>query len=686
MSFLAPLFLAGLAALAVPVVIHLIQRERKQVVVFPSLMFVRRIPYQSVRRRRIRHWTLLLVRLAALALIVAAFARPFLPQTGAAAAAGGAREVVVLLDGSYSMGYGDRWDRARAAARDAIAALGPADRGTLVLFSSGAEVRLRSTSDRQRLLAAVPSDAPGAGATRYAPALQAAGSILADSSLPRREAILISDFQRVAWRGAEGGRLPDGAVLTPVVIGGDAGRPNLAMSALSMSRSAFAGQERVTITAGVLNRGAAKASPAVTLDLDGRAVQTQQASVEPGGSASVTFAPVTVGSQPMRATVTLPGDALARDNVWHFVISPAVPVRVLLVDRDGAAGRSSLYVSRALSIGDDPRIDLVHRGANAVGDDELRRASVVLLNDVAVTRALADRLRRFVEAGGGLFAALGPRAAWPDGNGSLLPVVPGDTVDRTRGDAARIGGLEYGHPVFEPFRAPRSGDFSAVRFFAYRGAATRDVQRTSGAPEAQVLARFDTGAPALVERTAGRGRVLAWMSALDTTWGDFPLKPVFLPFLHRAVRHLAGYAPPAPWMTVGQAVEAGSPAGAGGGSTRVALTPSGRSVALDDEGADILELEEQGFYEIRSQAPGARAELIASNVDVAESDLTMVDPAELAAAAMGRAGADAGGAAAGPISPEAQERAQRVWWYLLAAGLLLLSAETVLAARLSRTP
>src|SRR5918993_3223253 len=107
MSFLAPLFFVGLAALAIPVVIHLIQRERKHVVAFPSLMFVRRIPYQSVKRRRIRHWSLLLLRLAALALIVAAFARPFLRGTTLAASAEGARDVVVLLDRSYSMGHGD---------------------------------------------------------------------------------------------------------------------------------------------------------------------------------------------------------------------------------------------------------------------------------------------------------------------------------------------------------------------------------------------------------------------------------------------------------------------------------------------------------------------------------------------------------------------------------------------------
>src|SRR4029079_2496170 len=99
MSFLTALFLLGLSGLAVPVIIHLIQRERKNVVKFPSLMFLQRIPYQSVQRRRIRNWPPVLLRLAALALMVAAFARPFLRrQALAAAASGGAREVVVLID------------------------------------------------------------------------------------------------------------------------------------------------------------------------------------------------------------------------------------------------------------------------------------------------------------------------------------------------------------------------------------------------------------------------------------------------------------------------------------------------------------------------------------------------------------------------------------------------------------
>src|SRR5262249_3251980 len=103
-------------------------------------MFVRRIPYQSVRRRRIRHWALLLMRAAALALIVLAFARPFLNQNAASAAAvGGAREIVVVLDQSASMGYGDHFKRAQDAARAVVRGMGAGDRATLVLFAKNAE-------------------------------------------------------------------------------------------------------------------------------------------------------------------------------------------------------------------------------------------------------------------------------------------------------------------------------------------------------------------------------------------------------------------------------------------------------------------------------------------------------------------------------------------------------------------
>ena len=412
MSLLTPLFLLGLAGLAVPIVIHLIQRERKNVVQFPSLMFLQRIPYQSVRRRRIRNWPLLLLRLAALALIVLAFARPFFRrQTPAGADAGGAREVVILIDRSYSMGYGDRWARAVAGARDAIGKLSPGDRASIVFFASGAEVVLRSTSDRGRLDAAIAAGKPGASATRYGPALKLAGSILSESTLPRREVILVSDFQRSGWTGAEGVRLPDGATLTPVAIT-DADPVNLSVTPVSLQRTTFSEQDRVTVTGGVVNHGARPLKHVeLSLEVDGRLVQKEPVDLEPGGSASVTFAPFTPSARNTRGTVRLGADALQADNAFNFLVSPKQPLRIIIAERPGAPRDASLYLSRALALGEAPPFDVSIKSIDAVTQDDLQRAAIVVLNDTPVSPLTAGRLKTFVERGGGLLLIAGERAS-----------------------------------------------------------------------------------------------------------------------------------------------------------------------------------------------------------------------------------------------------------------------------------
>ena len=217
LSFLAPVILLGLAGLAVPIIVHLIQRQRSTVVEFPSLMFLERIPYRSVRRQRIRHWFLFLLRALALILLVTAFARPWLRGTDIATAGGfGPEEVVILLDRSYSMGYGDRFDRARAAARSAVEALAPQDRATLVLFDAGAEARFRSTPERIGLLAALDDATPGSSATRYGPALKLTQSVLEQSELPRKRAVLIGDFQSAGWDPDEAVRFPAGTTVETV--------------------------------------------------------------------------------------------------------------------------------------------------------------------------------------------------------------------------------------------------------------------------------------------------------------------------------------------------------------------------------------------------------------------------------------------------------------------------------------
>ena len=670
MGLLAPFFLLGLAALAIPVLVHLIQREKKTVVAFPSLMFVKRIPYQSVQRRRIQHWLLLALRLAALALIVAAFARPVF-RGAVPIATAGAKDVIILLDRSYSMGLGQRWARAQAAARDAVGGLAAGDRASLVLFGTTAEVTVESTDDLGRVREAIDRAAPGPEATRYVPALELAASALAGSNRAARGIVLVSDFQKNGWAAPEGLALPPGTTLTPVTVGDAAPVPNLSVLPIGVTRGRFENQERATVTAGVVNRGdAAAENVPVSLEFEGRVVETARVTVLPGASAAVAFQPVTLSRPGARTIVRLADDALAADNAYNAVLSPSRPLP--LVFATTGRGGGDTYVQRALAIGDAPRFAVTVLAADGLTDAALRDARVAIVEDATIPPAGIAALLRMAERGGGVLLVAGPRAAWTAD--PALPAGLGDMVDRARDGGARLSGLEYGNAVFAPFRAPRSGDFSGVRVYGYR--------RLTPAKDAQVLARFDDGQPALVERRVGPGRIAVWATSLDLAWNDLPLTPVFLPFVHQLVRTLAADHEKPPAMTVGQVAAPGLGPEAG---ALVAITPSGRAVPLDDEEGTALPLAEPGFYEVRQQGKDdGPSTLVAANVDLAESDVAAMDPAEIVAAvgADGAGGATASEAAALPDS--AEEQRQRVWWYLLFAGMLLLIGETWLAGRASR--
>jgi hypothetical protein len=696
MSFLAPLFLAGLAALAVPIIIHLINRERKEITEFPSLMFLQRIPYRSVRRQKIRNWPLFLMRCLAVILLVAAFARPFFAKrfASAAGALDSAREVVVLLDRSYSMGYGDQWTRAQDAARSVIGGIGASDKLTLVAFAETPTALNQATADQGSLRASLDAVKLSSRTTKYAPALKLATKIIEESDLARREVVLISDFQKVGWDGHEEVLLPPGTQLTNVDLSA-APTSNIAVTTVELHRAMEAGRERVTVKARLTNTGDKPANGiAVTLGLNDREIEKKTLSLAPNSAGTATFASVALPEGLTRGVVSAGADALPQDNRFNFVLAPEQALSVLIIEPSDARSSQSLYLSRALSIGDRPLIRAAVKRSAAVTFADLSGRSLVVLNDAPFPPGdIGRRLRTFVEQGGGLLVILGQNSTPSSFTGvaaDLLPGPVGAVVDRGTDRSASLTSLEYAHPIFELFSGPRSGDFSAARYYRYR-----PLQLTSAAG---VLARYDDGAPALIEKPLGRGKVVVMTSTADLFWNDLAVQPIFLPFVHQVARYTASYADVRPWFTAGQVMEVGrtaeqlSESGNGPSSARsdaadyVAESPSGatiRPTAADD--GYLVELEEQGFYSLRRVgAARGTAKTIAVNLDMAESDLSRLDPQELVAAVTPKNGEARTAGIGAPPTPEEQEGRQTLWWYLLVGALLLLGAETILSNRLSR--
>jgi hypothetical protein len=205
-------------------------------------------------------------------------------------------------------------------------------------------------------------------------------------------------------------------------------------------------------------------------------------------------------------------------------------------------------------------------------------------------------------------------------------------------------------------------------------------------PTDRVLAQYDDGAVAAVEKRVGSGRVIVWTTSLDDSWTDLALKPVYLPLVHQFTKYLSQFEQTSYWSTVGQVVDLSNTFKSK--ADRVVVEPGGDRLRLGANDSQILELSEHGLYEIRSASNGSgRPDRIAVNLDPAESDLTPLDPSELVAAVTGRATTAATAAAEKPaeLTAEEAERRQNVWWYLLVAGVLMLAAEMAVANQLSRS-
>jgi len=188
MSFLTPLFFIGVAALAAPILVHLVRRTRARKVQFPALVFVRQVPQRTIRRRTLQNVLLLLLRCLAILLIVIAFTRPFFTSGSSAKSNTAAGATVILVDNSLSMRRENFFTEAQRRADAAIDDARSDEQIALVSFDKRYAVANRFTNDKNRLRAAVQTLTSGWDGTDYEQALRGAESLLSEvqSSGPRR--------------------------------------------------------------------------------------------------------------------------------------------------------------------------------------------------------------------------------------------------------------------------------------------------------------------------------------------------------------------------------------------------------------------------------------------------------------------------------------------------------------------
>lgn len=677
MQFLSPWFLLGALSVGIPIWLHLIRREQAVRLPFSSLMFLRRVPVKSVSRQRLKHFLLLATRMLLLLLIVLVFARPYFPRAvRALGGAGGTKQVVILLDTSMSMQYGERWPRALAAARDAIGNLGEQDRAQIATFSSDFRVLNLPTSDKAALQALLEKGAsPTASPTAYAQAFRAVEQVAEDTPWPLA-VVLISDLQKTGMESFSSAlSLPPGTQLRVVNVAEEPDFSNWTIEGVRSRRVIYRSRYPDRLAVQVRGFAGPEATKEVVFSLGGKTVQRKTVRVPPSGVATAVFEgfDVPLGANPGKIQIS-PPDRLPLDDTFYVTLERREPDRLLFLRETGEADEL-YYMRNALAAeADSPFAVEARTPAEAASLRLADYAMVILSNLQGLPAPLLSALRTFVKQGGGLLITLGSHSPAPNLESDLKDLWPGKTLGKrllTREGERLVllGEFAKDHPLFREWQEAGAQSLRAVEVYAYAR-----LQ-----PDGPVLLRFSNSDPALVEKRYENGRVLLFTSSFDNVWSDFPLHPAFIPLVHQLVKYTAQLPddPPAYRIPSGVSLENFRRGPGEETAQRIweILGPDGkREVSLAEENRpDYLVLRKPGFYQVRQRN---QAHWIAANPDPRESDLTPLAPEDRAFL---QAATQTTPAEAGAALPEEVAKQQSLWWYLLLAALLLAGAEIYLA-------
>lgn len=674
MSFLTPLFFLGVAALAAPILVHLVRRTRARKVQFPALVFVRQVPQRTIRRRTLQNVLLLLLRCLAILLIVIAFTRPFFSGGSSAKETAAAGATVILVDNSLSMRREPLFAEAQKRAEAVIDEARNDEQIALVSFDKRYAVVNRFTNDKNRLGLAVRNLSAGWDGTDYEQALRGAESLLGEiETSGQKQIVMISDFQAPGWnQNTATFKLANSTKLQTIDIGGNEPVSNLAITNVE-ARGVVFGQKYLDNLAVHISNFGDTPRDRITVDfqINEQTVEKRDISLNSRDSRVIEFTGFNLNEGANRCTIDIVANDFAPDNRFYFTLRRETPAKALIVESASRGRSDSLHLQSALTTNDDLPFTFTLKSTGSVDPSSISEYALVVLNDAGpISGALADALMKFVEAGGQMIVSTGPRTTADNFNGSLQRIAPAalrEAVQTKAGESVAMTNIKFDHPIFEVFQG--SGRLAAAHVIGYF--------RSEPTTTAAVLARFEDGSPALVESRTGNGRVLMFTSSLGPSWNDLPLTPLYLPFIHQMVRY-AGAREENSWYGLGQTFTVRKEAN---GQPPAVDTPGGARLSEarnTPEGDLLVTAREPGFYRLRYNAqPG----FAAVDTDGAEGDFTKLNFGEFMAGVTGGAGTAEGSNANLSASGAEVEGRQKVWWSLLFLALLLLLAESVLARR-----
>ncbi len=667
MGFFAPWFLAGMAAVGLPLWIHLLKRHKTDPRLFPSLMLFEKREQSSVKHRRLEYLLLFALRVAMLILLALLFANPFIRRI--IPASNSKRLTVIAVDQSFSMRAGDRLALAKEQANNVVSGLRPGDQAEVVALGSRVQALTQVTSDAAEMRAAINSIQQTDSRASFGELARYARTLSESTHLPL-EVHLISDLQKSALPpGFSDLRLDAATRLVFHQIGQPA--PNWTVENVVAPRRVY-DPKRVRTQATVTGFDAPAAKRTASLVLNGKVLQTKTVDVPANGRGQVEFLTLDAPYGFSRGEVRIDSaDALPADDVFPFAVERTDPRKVLFVD-DGRHPLAMVYFKAALESSGDAAFQLEGlRPEQAANAPLSHYAFVVLSNLGSLPGGFEDALRSYVNGGGSLLIALGPSSIAM----AKVPVT-GEAIEGTSYAGREnqiffsVSELDSGHPAL------RSVDkFADVKF--YQVARVMPVKSV-------VLARLNDQTPLVLEQSIGEGKVLVFASTFDKESNDLPLHAAWVPFVEQTAVYLGGGTEQPVNLPVDSYVELRSAQSKGAAAAEV-LGPDGKRLLSLEEAASAknFEVTRVGFFELKTA--NGRQSLIAAHSDRRESDLSVI-PKETLELWQATGSSDQSGAGSSGQDSQDQKRPWSLWPILLLLLLGVAAAESIVADRYLRPP
>jgi hypothetical protein len=563
---------AGAIGVATPIIIHLLNRRKFERVQWAAMRFIQQAIQQNQRRIQIEDIILLIIRCVMIALIALALARPTI--SASIPSLGEATSAVIILDVSGSMSARDgaetRFTQAKKFAEQMLDVLPPKSEVSVVLVADSIPAVIPDpTPDlaavRKEIMQAQQSDR----GSNIVPAIKKGLEILSKTNSLRKELITISDSQRLGWRQtAEIRSLIEENkkdVHATLVFVGDMPEKNLAITDLRLDSEIPAVNRQLRFMAQVTNYSlnptkSGEAEVSLTLDGDAKAVTKVALGELKGGESQSVLLTARFDKEGYHTvTASLPDDPIPSGNSRSVAFHVVKQVQVLVVDGEPALeprDSKAFYIASALRTDRFIEVD-VQSTTEFVAQRRLEDYDVIFLANVAELPAtFLPSLERYVKnSGGGLAVFPGANANVKFyneqlfANRNLIPAGLGEALgeaeNETRFFTFQTG--NYSHPIVSMWSKPERGNPANARFFRIWDLIP-PKPREKNAPdsltgESRVVLNYNTGRPAVMERTLGTGRTIIFSSGADTKWNDLPVASggkIFVPLVMHTVGSLVG--------------------------------------------------------------------------------------------------------------------------------------------------